>query len=184
MISFRTLEPIPMIELFDGRLDQYEVKEHIEVGTTSNSHRCLTDGENFLWVDDDGGGNMSIITLFGHYRVGQFFLAISQVFGTEIVSDYEPAFWGFNSQEEWDQCMEKISEEDFIKAYPELMKFISGEPNTLIYTTYGSKKIGETAKDLITKDPSLADRGKRLDLMRAIDQVIQTEWENEEEVPF
>ena len=56
--DFRALTPIRMSDLFDGRLASFQVKEHICIcaDTTSSNARCLSDGENYLWVyaDDDG----------------------------------------------------------------------------------------------------------------------------------
>jgi hypothetical protein len=43
---------IRMMDLFDGRLEKYGVREH-QTERTAPTRRCLTDGENFLWVYGD-----------------------------------------------------------------------------------------------------------------------------------
>jgi hypothetical protein len=53
--NFRPLRNIRACQLFDGRLEELDVYEHIRLDTTTKM-RCLTDGWNYLWAqigDDD-----------------------------------------------------------------------------------------------------------------------------------
>jgi hypothetical protein len=43
---------------------------------------------------------------------GYILTAISDGFDVDIVSEYEPQFWGFDTQEEWDARMEEMSRKD------------------------------------------------------------------------
>jgi hypothetical protein len=62
--DFRLLEKAPSIELkrvaacqlFDGRLEEFGVREHVKPAESTATSRCLTEGLNYLWVyiDDDG----------------------------------------------------------------------------------------------------------------------------------
>jgi len=52
--DYRLLRKVPACDLFDGRLEELGVREHVKPGATTE--RLLTDGRNYLWVyiDDDG----------------------------------------------------------------------------------------------------------------------------------
>jgi len=61
---FRPLTPIRMADLFDGRLKDVGVHEHHSKETTANQ-KCLTDGRNFLWIDGDEKGLVSLLSRYG-----------------------------------------------------------------------------------------------------------------------
>jgi hypothetical protein len=88
------------------------------------------------------------------------------VFDTDIVSEYEPQYWGFETQEEWD-AWEKKRYEVF---YIEIMKYVRGEPNNIRPGTIGMYE-AEIAKTLIAKDPAFLfplNKDKLLKEMRSI----------------
>jgi hypothetical protein len=62
--DFRPLTPIPMADLFDGRLENAGVLEHQSKDTTSHC-KCLTDDRNFLGVCWNDEGFVSTITRYG-----------------------------------------------------------------------------------------------------------------------
>lgn len=111
MEYYRTSKNISMIELFDGRLDQFEVKEHVKLGQTSDNDRCLTDGQNYLWVIGGEDPDTPVIRRSGGNATGNIFWAIIEVFDTDIISEYEPLFWGFETWEEYDRALEPIHAE-------------------------------------------------------------------------
>ena len=81
-------------------------------------------------------------------------LLISEQFTTDIVSEYEPQFWGFETQEEWDTWQENLGkqqEEDF---HCEVLKYLRGEPNDLRPGTIGMS-MAEIAKKLVADNPEL-----------------------------
>jgi len=54
--DFRLLKRVQASDLFDGRLSIFGVREHVVPDEPTRNARCLTDGNNWLWVyvDDDG----------------------------------------------------------------------------------------------------------------------------------
>src|SRR5262245_51938530 len=97
--DFRPLTPIRMADLLDGRLENVGVHEKRCEGTTSNS-KCLTDGRNFLWVYCDKEGLVSALSRYGMNAPQRILQAIGDEFGVDIVSEYEPQFWGYETTEE------------------------------------------------------------------------------------
>ena len=121
---------------------------------TTESLRSLTDGRNYVWVDIDDDGFVDCISRYGWNAPGKILNAVADIFDTDIVSEYEPQFWGFDTQEEWDACMEKMSKEAEEKFHVELLKYLRGEPNDIGPGTIGMLE-AEIAKTLVEKDPSL-----------------------------
>ena len=167
--DFRPLDPIRMADLFDGRLEGAGVHEKHSDGTTSNS-RCLTDGRNFLWVYCDEQGLISTLTRYGMSAPQHIPRAICDKFDVDIVSEYDPEFWGFKTQEEWDAWQDaaaKKAEEDF---YNEVAKFVRGEAHDITPGTIGMIK-AEIAKRLIAGSPDLLAKDKRPDLIKGVNMV-------------
>ena len=54
--DYRLLRKASACDLFDGRLEEFGVREHVKPEATTETSRLLTDGRNYLWVyiDDDG----------------------------------------------------------------------------------------------------------------------------------
>ena len=54
--NYCLLRKVPACDLFDGRLEEFGVREHVNPETTTETSRLLTDGRNYLWVyiDDEG----------------------------------------------------------------------------------------------------------------------------------
>jgi hypothetical protein len=63
--GYSLIRKVSARDLFDGRLDEYGVREHIEPGKTSQKERCLTDGENYITVSIDDDGSVSVLTRYG-----------------------------------------------------------------------------------------------------------------------
>lgn len=106
--DYTPMSNIKMTELFDGRLDNFGVYEEVVEGKSSCTNRLLTDGRNYIWVY--GEDNVSLLSRFGMNAPGKILSAIEEVFSTEIISEYEPQFLGFNTQEELDAEMKKLTE--------------------------------------------------------------------------
>jgi hypothetical protein len=98
---------IPAADVLDGRLMAFGVREQMSENTTEAS-KCLTDGRNYIWfyIDDDGA--VSCLSRYGGNVPSKILQAIATIFDTDIFSEYEPQFWGFDSQEEWDAAMEQM----------------------------------------------------------------------------
>ena len=120
---FRPLTPIRMADLFDGRLKDVGVHEHHSKETTANQ-KCLTDGRNFLWIDGDEKGLVSLLSRYCTNASQRILQAICDEFDVDIASEYEPQFWGFKTQEAWDaweRARTTKEEKDF---YNEVVKFV------------------------------------------------------------
>jgi hypothetical protein len=107
---FRPLGSIRMSDLFDGRLEGFGVHEHHANETTPNE-RCITDGRNSLCVYSDEKGLISCFARYGMNAPQRILGAIEEEFGVQIVSEYQPEFWGFKTIEEWDAAETARAEE-------------------------------------------------------------------------
>ena len=168
---FRPLTPIRMADLFDGRLKDVGVHEHHSKETTANQ-KCLTDGRNFLWIDGDEKGLVSLLSRYGMNAPQRILQAICDEFDVDIVSEYEPQFLGFKTQEEWDaweRAMATKADEDF---YNEVVKFVRGEAHDIKPGTNGMV-LAEIAKRLIAESPDLLAEDKRPDLIKAVNLVYE-----------
>ena len=156
-INIRTTENILFVDLFDGRLERYRVREHIKPEDTSNKTRILTDGENFLWVFAAEDGSLDCMTRYapnGH--PGRILVAIAKSFDTEIFSVHDPQYWGFDTQVVWEHDWDKIEEESEAEAefYDSFMKYINGEPHNLepgSYDEEGANLAKEKLKPTCTR---------------------------------
>jgi hypothetical protein len=153
--DYRLLRKVPACDLFDGRLEEFGVREHVKPKATTEKSRLLTDGRNYLWVYIDDDGFVGCLTRYApNGAPGKILNALANVFDTDIVSEYEPQFWGFDTQEEWDACMEGISREFEERFHLELLKYLRGEPNDIWPGTNGMIQ-AEIAKKLVENDPAL-----------------------------
>jgi len=99
---WRLIKNIPGCDVFDGRLQEFGIREHIVPGETTDTYRCLTDGREYVWVTMDGGG------FFWHvWGTSEILFTVADVFETEIVSERQGKFWGFDTDEEWERWQEK-----------------------------------------------------------------------------
>jgi hypothetical protein len=157
------LKKVPACDLFDGRLEAFGVREHVEPGETAKKIRFLTDGRNYLWVHVDDNGFIDRLTRRGLNAPGKILKAVAAAFETDIVSEHEPQFWGFDTQEEWDACMERMSREDEERFHLELLKYLRGEPSTIGVIR------GEIAKKLVENDPALLSPVNKDKLRRRVE---------------
>ena len=117
--DYRPLTPIRITDLFDGRLEELGVREHIiPLGatmvlkgvrkpvpvfcTTAHDQRVLTDGQYHVWVYASWRGIVSSINCTIGNNPNRILRAISDKFRCRIVSEHEPQYWGFDTEEERD----------------------------------------------------------------------------------
>jgi len=175
-IDFRPLTPIRMADLFDGRLERLGVRQHHPEGTLAPNEKCLTDGlKNYLFVYSNEKGLVSSFTRWMPNGDPKYILqAICGEFDVDIVSEHEPQYWGFKTQEEWDAAWAKMAERDEQDFFNEVVKFVRGESHNIRSGTVGMGK-AEIARKLITDNPDLLDESKRTDLMKVVNAIYDRE---------
>jgi len=149
------LKKVRACDLFDGRLEALGVRENIVPDETTEQRRCLTDGRNYLWVYINDDRIVSCVTRYAPGGApGKILKAIAEACDTDIVSEYEPQFWGFETQEEWDAWSEQLSSEHRNQFHNKILKYLRGEPCDIRPGTIGMIE-AEIAKKLVEKDPAL-----------------------------
>src|SRR6516164_5670997 len=88
--DFVSLKKIAARDLFDGRLEEFGVLEHVKPDETTETKRCLTDGRNYLWVYINNEGFVACFSRYGGNAPGKILSAITDAFDTDIVSEYQP----------------------------------------------------------------------------------------------
>jgi hypothetical protein len=152
--DYRLLADIFATDLFDGRLQAFGVHEHHNKNTTEE-RRILTDDRNYLCVHINNYGLVCCLTRYASYgAAGKILNAIADAFDVVIVSEYEPQFWGFDTQEEWDAAWDAIAKEDDDRFHSEVLKFWNGEPHDISPGTIGMLK-AQIAVKLVEEDPTL-----------------------------
>jgi hypothetical protein len=165
--DFRLSEKVRFSDFFDGRLEKFGVYQKMNE-MTSDEQACLTDGDNYLWVYADDEGFVSVLSRYmGNGDPSGILIAIAECFGTEIFSEYEPQFWGFDTQEEWDAWQDSYIKEREDQFYANVLKFVAGEPNGIRPDTV-EEGGALFAKRLIAEDPGLVAPERRCELMEAI----------------
>jgi hypothetical protein len=166
MTDYRPLRPIRFADLFDGTLEPFGVRGHHNDECT-NQRRCLTDGNNYLWACADDAGFVISLTRYAlNGAPGKILSAIAEAFDVDIVSEYEPQYFGFETQEEWDAAEAKQAEEDDARFYEEVMKYVRGEAHDLEPGTNGIAW-AQQAKLLIAQDPSWGLPDRKAELLEA-----------------
>jgi hypothetical protein len=164
-VDYRPLSPISFCQLFDRELEDTGVRQHFNEKTTSKD-KCLTDGQNFVWVWSDDE-EMASFTVYGSNRPQCILQAIADKFGVSIVSEHEPQYWGFDTHEEWDAELEKESEEYNKEFYNDIVNFISGKPNSLEHGTVGME-MAKVAKRVTAERPELLSDKNQDELLRMV----------------
>ena len=151
-------------ELFDGRLEAFGVREEVRPEGAADRFppymkvrevRYLTDGRNSMEVVvyENGVPDLTVEKLWCAPE-REIFHAIAEAFDTDIVSEHDPQYWGFDTQEEWEEWEKQRSREAKDRFHDELLKYVRGEPSDIRPGTSGMRK-AEIAKELVEKDPAL-----------------------------
>jgi hypothetical protein len=179
--DFRLSEKIRASDLLDGRLEKFGIQEATAARwyfgpiaseetseETSYVKKCLTDGRNFLWVWIDDDGFVDTPTRYlPNGAPGKILRAICEAFDIDIFSEYEPQFWGFDTQEEWDASQDALAKEQEDEFCSDLVKFVLDEPNGISPGTVGECQ-AQIAKRLEGADPGLRLVARRAELMEKI----------------
>jgi hypothetical protein len=120
-------------ELFDGRLEAFGVREEVRAEGTADRYpsymkvkevRYLTDGRNSMKVIVYESG-VPAVAMRNPWCApeGEIFYAIAKAFDSAIVSDQQPEFWGFDTQEEWDAWQTRRAAEEEQRPHAQILKF-------------------------------------------------------------
>ena len=167
--DYRSLESLPFADVFDGRLARYGVREHVG-SMTCDEHRCLTDGRNYLWCYACGPNQLGGMTRYGANCSLRILEVIAQVFDVDIVSEHQPQFWGFETQEDWEAAQNESHQQDLQEFYEEVLNYLRGEPNGIRAGSIGEIK-ANIAKELIAQEPTWAENREKL--IEAVERVYE-----------
>ena len=156
-------------DLFGGRLATFGIQEHVSSDTSQRS-RCLTDGRNYVWVYLSEDGFVGCFSRYGANAPGKILAAISEAFETDVFSEYEPQYWGFDTQEEWDAALKKISDQYRDQFYADVCAYIRGEPNEIVPGTIGEIQ-AKIAKTLVESQAALLQPENKDRLLAEMDAI-------------
>jgi hypothetical protein len=170
--AYKPLFNIRFENIFDARLDKYEVREQIRTDT-SDSTRYLAGPDGVLAVfSEQNGASSSFVRPSFEPMPWSTFDALNREFDTEFVSEHDHRFWGFDTAKEWDQFQNEITRGENDDFYIDLIRYARGEPNGLIPGTVGFEE-AEIAKTLIERDANLAKPEARDALFAALNEIYQ-----------
>jgi hypothetical protein len=169
--NYVPLKKIPGCELFDGRLEKFGVRDHVKPDETTEKSRLLSDGRNYLWVYIDDDGFVGSFTRYApNGAPGKILTAVANVFDTDIFSEYQPQYWGFDTEEEWHAALHELNREEADRFYTHVVKFVRGEPNDILEGTIGEIQ-AKIAKRLVENDPDLVLPEHRERLMKTVEGI-------------
>lgn len=107
---FKLEQQVSMLELFGGQLEQYGIAEAVDSENACRHSRGLIDElgiDLWVWADDDG--YVSGLVCEGFQDPSRILKAIAAAFNTKYYSEYEPQWWGYNTREEMNAAIEKMT---------------------------------------------------------------------------
>ena len=119
--------------------------------------------------EDDG--LVHSFTRWGFNDPRKFLNAVVQAFDTDIVSEHEPRYWGFDSQEEWNAALEELNRKSRDHFYADILRFVSGELNDIREGTVGEIQ-AKIAEQLVESDPEFLLPEQRDRLMKAVEEIF------------
>jgi hypothetical protein len=168
---YRSLKDILVRDLLDGRLAIFGIREHA-VHSSEEHCRCITDGDNYIWVLGNSRGCVEIIRRTAGNLADYIVSRIAECFEAEIVSEYEPQYWGFDTDEEWEAAEVAFSKEHEDEYYAELMKYVAGEPNDIQAGTIGAA-MADIALQLVRANADLTLPANRDELLERITTIYE-----------
>ena len=120
-------------------------------------------------------GAVEFFTRYGRNDAVAILAAVAEAFETEIFSEDEPQFWGFDTQEEWDAALDKFNKMGEEKFYAQLLKYLNGEPDHDISPGTIGETEAQIAQKLVAETPELMSPQNKDRLLSAIEQVYDRE---------
>ena len=153
-ISFRSDPPFPSTLLSDDSLGASGITEHQSPDVDNKVERCLVEGQNRLSAEVTPAGNVMFLECGVGHHPRKILEKLSELSGSEIVSEVDSEYWGVETPEELGHC-DRYASHYREELYRELLRYALGHPARVELEEVVRQKAG-IAKDLIAKDPSLA----------------------------
>ena len=166
--DYRLNKKLSIEKIFDGRLERLGVHETF-VAEAKPEWRCLTDGNNVLWVEGDG--KIDNLLGFGMLNATEKILtAIEEAFDAQIFSEHQPQFWGNETENVWRRDRRKTAEEVQAKWIILIMNCVRGkslntEPNSSLMP------VANIAKELIIENPDFASPDREAELLEKTNKI-------------
>jgi hypothetical protein len=193
-IDYRTMTTIKFADLFDGRLARFGIADgdHMIasdfvlgegkiapgplVKTPGSDVKSLTDGENYLTVFADDDGNLSLMKASALLVNNPYAIlaTIAEVFATDIVSEYDHQFWGYDTAEEWEATMAALEKQAADRFYDGMIEYLKGGPDPYVDNPgcIGDREV-QIAKELVADDPDLVAPENRDRLLAAVEAAYE-----------
>ena len=81
------LSPLPLKNILSS-LKELNLKEDVNSATNEKS-KCLTDGQNYLWIYGSGDGNNTSYARYGSNNVEDIIYTLANHFNIGIVDEHE-----------------------------------------------------------------------------------------------
>jgi hypothetical protein len=177
---YRPIRPIQMSELFSGRLKKYGIYDD----SIGDARRLagevpgprVSKGTHFIVLHVTPGDNDNdTVAEFASYNEDKeidphgIIAAIADEFDTEIVSQHDPRYWGYNNFRDWNAAFYAQTSARLDAAYKEIIHYVEGKPCDL--TNIRGRRRAQIGQRLIKKYSELSTRYNCADLIRVIDAI-------------
>jgi hypothetical protein len=134
-------------------------------------------------------GMVRSFTRWAGNSAGLILYAITEALKVEIVSEYEPRYWGYETEEEWEAAetaWQEANAKEEQAFWNEIIKFARGESDKIVTMRRKSVAIemAEIAKRLIAQSPELLAEDKRADLIEAVETMFRQHLVETSGIPF
>ena len=170
--DYHPLSPIRMADLFSGRLKKYGVHDK----SIEDSKR-LADSYTILRVFSEDNDKVALFTSYEEeneihpYRI---IAAIADEFDTDIVSELDPRYWGYESFRQWNAEFCAAAAKKMEEFHKNVLNYIEGNPCNL--ECIGGRKRAKIATKLIKRYPELAAKDKCADLVNVIEAIEKRDY--------
>jgi hypothetical protein len=123
----KPIQTLLVPDLFDGRLQRYGVYELLDAKSAATS-RSLFDGRNKVRIEGGAGSQVTQIAIWGSNIASNIFEAIREACGVKIVTEHDPEYWGFKTDQEWRTALSVERHQHFIV---EFQKYFNGQSNQI-----------------------------------------------------
>jgi hypothetical protein len=86
-IDFIITTKVSATDLFSGILEPFGIRELVKRGKTCKAHRCLHDGQSWVWVTMDENGFVECLTSYGLCDPRKILFSIEKALNVRIELD-------------------------------------------------------------------------------------------------